>query len=391
MQIKIHRGENQIGGNIVEISTEKTRILLDIGCELEEPADAPNIPDIPGLFENASYDAVFISHYHADHAGLASYVDKKIPIYMGEKAFEILRTSAQFKGETLAYECNCFSSRNKEIQIGDIIVRPYLVDHSAFDAYMFLIEADGEKILYTGDFRANGRKSFDALLSRLPQSVDVLICEGTTTSREDKKNISETELEEVITELCQKKTGPVFVLQAATNIDRIVTMYRSAKKSNRIFLEDVYMAGVAAAAGKTIPNPKDFDKSVRAFIANSRNEAHYQLLCEYGDKKIGQAQISKEKFVMCIRSSMQSYLRKLSEKMDFADGVLIYSMWEGYKEKPEMRKFLDGCKELGLEIVSQHVSGHADTDTIKKLIDTVHPQKIMPIHTENADWFKQFE
>ena len=36
MNIKVHRGQNQIGGSIIEISTEKARIFLDIGIELDE-------------------------------------------------------------------------------------------------------------------------------------------------------------------------------------------------------------------------------------------------------------------------------------------------------------------------------------------------------------------
>ena len=36
MEIIIHRGKDQIGGNIIEITTQKTRILLDAGRELDE-------------------------------------------------------------------------------------------------------------------------------------------------------------------------------------------------------------------------------------------------------------------------------------------------------------------------------------------------------------------
>lgn len=31
MKIKIHRGQDQIGGSIVEISTKATKILIDFG------------------------------------------------------------------------------------------------------------------------------------------------------------------------------------------------------------------------------------------------------------------------------------------------------------------------------------------------------------------------
>ena len=35
MKITVHRGMDQIGGNVIEISTDKTKILLDAGLELE--------------------------------------------------------------------------------------------------------------------------------------------------------------------------------------------------------------------------------------------------------------------------------------------------------------------------------------------------------------------
>ena len=36
MTITIHRGQNQIGGSIIEISSKTTRIILDAGSELDE-------------------------------------------------------------------------------------------------------------------------------------------------------------------------------------------------------------------------------------------------------------------------------------------------------------------------------------------------------------------
>jgi mRNA degradation ribonuclease J1/J2 len=38
------------------------------------------------------------------------------------------------------------------ITIKDITVTPYIVDHSAYGAFMFLIQADEKKILYTRRF-----------------------------------------------------------------------------------------------------------------------------------------------------------------------------------------------------------------------------------------------
>lgn len=102
MNIIIHRGSNQIGGNIVEISTETTRILLDVGKELD--GDGDDLPEVEGLFENAAFDAVFISHYHKDHVGLAYGTDKDIPIYIGERSYKILKAADEyFERDTSVY------------------------------------------------------------------------------------------------------------------------------------------------------------------------------------------------------------------------------------------------------------------------------------------------
>ena len=43
-------------------------------------------------------------------------------------------------------------------KIKEITITPYLIDHSAYGAYMFLIEIEGKRILHTGDFRNHGYK-----------------------------------------------------------------------------------------------------------------------------------------------------------------------------------------------------------------------------------------
>ena len=166
------------------------------------------------------------------------------------------------------------------------------------------------------------------------------------------------------------------------SIDRIVTMYRAAKRSRRIFLEEVYMADIATAAGERIPNP-NFD-DVYAFITSA---LRYKALLKY-TRRAGKAFMAKRPFVMGVRNSMLPYLRSLASKMSFAGGLLVYSFWGGYRETESMKKFLQACENLGLRIVTLHTSGHADEATIKKLIQTVNPKVLIPIHTENAQRFQ---
>ena len=378
MDVIIHRGQNQIGGNIIEIATAKTRILLDVGLELDQ--DEVTFPAIDGLFDTPAFDAVFISHYHGDHLGLAYYIDNRIPLYMGEASYRIVKAADDYKGiESITP--NGFLRNLEPIVVGDITVTPFLCDHSAFDSYMLLCEADGEKVLYTGDFRSNGRKSFDRLLNALPDKVDKLICEGTTLSRKAQTPLREADLEEQAVAEFRNANGPIFVLQSSTNIDRIVTMYRAAKRSSRVFLQEVYMANVASAIGGSIPNPAFND--VYAFITNPKR---HDSLVKY--RRMGKARMAKTPFVMCVRSSMLRYLKGLSKMMSFEGGLLVYSMWSGYQQQPAMSSFIKECEDMGLKTVALHTSGHADPDTIRLLIERVQPTEIIPVHTENAGWFE---
>ena len=386
MDIFIHRGRNQIGGSIIEISTEKTKILLDVGAELDNEKNR-ELPEIDGLFDREGYDAVFISHYHSDHMGLAYDIFPDINIYIGEASYKIVKASDEYKAIKSVSPAG-FLQHEKAITIGDIKVTPYLADHSAFDAYMLLVEADGERVLYTGDFRSNGRKPFEWLLEQLPQNIDRLICEGTTLSRENYKYETEKDLENKAVKLFKNTDAPIFVLQSSVNIDRIVTMFRVAKRCDRLFLQDLYMAEITNSIGGNIPNPNGFE-GVKTFITRPYNKEHfrYKLFNKYGSNKISKMQIVNSRFIMCVRTSMLSYIKSLSEKMPFKDGYLVYSFWNGYKQKTEMKEFIKACEELGLTVVTLHTSGHADAETIMRLIDTVKPKAIIPIHTENASWF----
>ena len=386
MEINIIRGQNQIGGSIIEISSKSTKIILDIGSNLEDKEIV--VPEIDGLFKGkAKYDGVLISHYHSDHVGLATRILPEIQIYMGEKSYEIYKVSNEYMGKEYLKEPKIFKAE-EEFFIGDVKITPYLCDHSAFDSYMFLLDCEGKKILYTGDFRSNGRKSFEPLLRKLPK-VDLLITEGTNLSNNKigKINLPEKGLEKKGIEILEGNDRPVFVLMAATNIDRIVTFYKIANATKRLFLLDTYAGLITDTVGGNIPNPRTFS-NVRMFLTNQNK---YKILENYPKNKIGRKGIVNSNFMMCIRSSMKQYLEKYPEGFSFEGCTLFYSMWEGYKKEKNTKEFLEFMEEKGVKIISLHTSGHADEKDFDKLIKKVEPKIIIPVHTENSEWFKRYE
>ena len=387
MKIQIHRGQNQIGGSIIEISTDKTRVIFDAGINLDESDDI-EIPQIDGLFRgDARYDAVIVTHYHGDHIGLLPHVLEEIPIYMGKQAGSIVKAASNYRNKAIGYQYRAFADGQK-LQIGDLVIIPIACDHSAYDSFMFLVECADKKILYSGDFRSNGRMEFTNLLKRIPV-VDALIIEGTTLTRETyKENIQEELLEDIATDVLDRYSGPAFLMTSSMNVERIITGHNAARATNRIFLEDLYTAEIMRAIGANVPIP-DKDKGIRVFTTGG--ERQYELLQHYPYSKIGKTAIAKEKFLMCIRPSMKNYLLKLSKICSFKDGVLFYGMWKGYLERAEIKEFISFMEKLGVKIHILHTSGHADVNAINALVEIAKPQYIIPVHTQNPDWYTMYD
>ena len=68
------------------------------------------------------------------------------------------------------------------------------------------------------------------------------------------------------------------------------------------------------------------------------------------------------------------------------DGQIIYSMWDGYLKPEHADQYLIDFIG-GRPVESLYTSGHAYVETIVRLIETVQPRVIVPMHTERAEEF----
>lgn len=370
---KILDGENKIGANLIVLSCNNKDYLIECGAELQPTESGTNLRE---KLIVKHFDACFISHYHGDHAGLLSRKINCDKIYMGEATFKILKAIDGICDENMQKIVTF--AREQSIEFDNMSVTPYLCDHSAYDSYMLYFESKKNSILYTGDFRSHGRKSYAALLKKLPHKVDTLICEGTNNGV-DRPLLSERDLENKLVELCQNDK-PVFILQSATNIDRIVSAYRAAVRSNRLFIMRLVQADICSEL-PNIPQPNGF-KMCFAYPEFPLTDEQYQKYTQkYGKRLIGRERISKiNKYVLEVTSRDLCYIQTLAAGCNLHGAKLIYSTWSGYKQREDMKTFLDGVKNLGIEIVDLHSSGHADIKAIETLRQKVNPDEFIQIH-----------
>ncbi len=409
MKFKIHRGTKEIGGSCVEVWTENTRILLDFGMPLVEKdgkefdfskfknqtipelIEHGVLPDIKGLYNDNDklIDGVIISHAHQDHFGLLNYIHKAVKHYLGEATHKLIELNNIFTPQEIHIEQTIFFEKERTFQIGDISITPYWADHSAFDAYSFLVEAEGKSLFYSGDFRSHGRKAnaFRWFTHNAPQKVDYLLLEGTTIGRESKPFKPETEIENDLIEVFQQEGKINLIYTSGQNIDRIVSVYRACIRTNKILVVDVYVATILKELSKfaRIPFPsKEYEylKVMFPYYTSRRlkDEGQEQILYQFKNYKITKEEISNQadKIVMLVRPSMQKDVENINE---IDGGNLIYSMWEGYLQKSNTKKFIDYLVNRNFTIHKIHTSGHADTETLKQMVEAIKPKNIVPIHT----------
>lgn len=385
MKVRIHRGTQQIGGTCIELAAAGDRLALDFGLPLDgEATDKRLVPDIAG----DDLRGIVVSHPHMDHYGLLHHLSGNTPVVMGSAARRIVQAAIPFTGQPSPSLAGPELEDGKAIEIGAFRVTPYLVDHSAYDAYSLLIEADGKRLFYSGDFRAHGRKAslYEAFVEDPPQNIDALFMEGSSLSRleSDDSFPTESDLEaEIVTHL-NAADGLVMFHTSAQNIDRVVTLYRACKRTGRPLVIDLYAAAILAATGnRNIPQSNW--SGIHLYLPKLqaiqvKKNGWFSLLEQHSANRISQKQLAEigRRAVILFRPLMRP---DLVDAGCLDQASYIYSQWSGYLEQGAYASTEAWLKTLGIEMRHIHTSGHASPKDLKRFAAALAPRSLIPIHS----------
>ena len=388
MKVRIIKGTKQIGGCITEISCNNTKIIIDFGNDLDNNESF----ELNGLtYGKSIYKAVFLTQSHGDHIGLINKINSDIPVYVEDKSLKIHNLTCDFcNKKRVIRKINTFEipvnkKRDEESRViynnGEIKVSVYMGDHSSYNSSMFLIEGNGKRILHTGDFRMHGRKNIiiEHSLKKIGK-VDMLIVEGTTLTRCDKEFLSERELENEAVKI-MKKYDQILILQSSTNFDRTVSFLKASIRTNKKFILDLLSYHLQNVINRFVT------------VDNHNVYLWKPYRYKYKDDWFKDKYINIDTnlngvfpyFTMEIKESMLEDIKLLYKKGILNNTCLIYSMWEGYIEKEEkLKAFINEIKNMNIDIIILHTSGHADIKAYRKLNEIVCPNQTIIIHTENG-------
>ena len=394
MRVRIHRGAHEIGGNCIEVAHDGDRIVLDLGRPLSAgwDEDAP-LPAIGGLAEvDPRMHGVVLSHPHLDHYGLAGQLAAGVPVYLGEEAARVLEVASFFSPVSGCPPLAGHLHHRVPLELGPFMVTPYLADHSAFDAYSLLVEAGGRRLFYTGDLRAHGRKAklFDALVAR-PPAADVLLMEGTNVRAGGDAAVgSEASVEADLVSTFAATSGLVATFSSAQNIDRLVTVYRAARRAGRTLVVDLYTASVARATGRsTIPQP-GFDGYAVYVPFRQRlrvlQSEEFERVAEIASIRRYPEDLATDRGQVAYLGT-SSTLPELIEAGALHDGAVVWSLWHGYLAQPAGQRLQADLADAGVPLIEHHTSGHAAVEDLRRLVDAFAPARVVPIHSEATDRF----
>jgi ribonuclease J len=279
------------------------------------------------------------------------------------------------------------------------------VDHSIYGATAFLLSGD-TTIAYTGDFRLHGKKgktSEDFI--KKAKDASVLIIEGTRTVKDD---ISESE--NIVYDNCRRAAevakGLIVADFTARNFERLETFQKIADITGRslvITSKDAYLLNALEKADGV--NRTKNVSIYHELRASRRNWEDSYLREDLDPNYIDPDKISNnpENYMLCFSLfDMKNLLDIKPQK-----GTYIYSSSEAFEEESEfdfvrLNNWLKyfGFKIYGFEVVEEggkvkpkfmkgfHASGHASRKDLLWAIETVDPDVVIPVHTDNPGWFK---
>lgn len=390
----IHRGTNQIGGSCVELEFSGQRLLIDMGLPLDAPdSSAARLPATLAGEEGPAWAqppcAVIISHPHVDHYGLLHHVPAGTPVVMGKAAAAIIRAAAPFTGQGLPELDGPRLEHRQLLEIGPFRITPYLADHSAYDAYSLLVEAGGRRLFYSGDFRGHGRKAaiLEQLLANPPAPIHALLMEGTSLGRpEDEESRYPTEgvLEEEMTGCFRQTPGLAMVHASAQNIDRVVTLFRAAKRSGRELVIDLYAAAILEATGNRNLPQSDWE-GIRLYVPHRqrlqiKKQGCFDLLERHAGRRIYAEALAAHpgRYAILFRPL---HAKDLEQADCLKGAAYVYSQWKGYWDGGGYDELKPWLERNGIEFRSIHTSGHADVPTLRRFVQELAPQRLVPIHS----------
>ncbi|WP_341266527.1 ribonuclease J [Candidatus Phytoplasma fraxini] len=376
-------GLGEIGKNMYIFEIEKKIFIVDSGISFFGDSFLGInyvIPSYEYLLQNEHrIEALFITHGHEDHIGGIPFLLKKIKInkiFVSGIAFNLIES------KLIEHKLNQYIkiihkyNNDSEFQFENTTVSFIRMNHSIPDTFGIVFKNKNIILFYTGDFKIDntpvGPLAEYNKLTELNKKNILCLFSDSTNSQNKEFIQSENEISKTINQLFYKIKGRIIIVTFASNFYRIKQIIEASLLTGRkiaIFGRSMEKAIEIGIKNGYLKIPKD--KIVNGF--NLDKHHNITLICT-GSQGEPLAALSR------MAHGIHRQIKLLQKD------TVIFSSSPIPGNQYSINKVLDLLFKMGVEVITHgdvvntHVSGHANQNDLKLLLNLVKPNFFIPVH-----------
>jgi ribonuclease J len=378
-------GLGEVGINMWALEWEGKVLVVDAGLMFPQE-DMLGIdlvlPDISYLLHGGKEVlGIFLTHGHEDHIGGLPYALKKlnVPVYGTRLTLGLVKP--KLKEHRILRESDLREVRvGDTVQVGPFRVETVAVCHSIPDAVALAIETPVGRVVYTSDFKLDpappdGHPTDMDRFRRLGDAGVLLLLSDSTNSEREGRSGSERDLHGPFERIFTEAPGRIVVANFASNIHRIQHLVRMAAQFERRvavvgrsleqnfktarelgFLKVPDGLTIRLAESEGIPPSK-----LLLLTAGSQGEP-LSALARFAAQRHPFVNVHKGDWVVISARPIPGNERSVHQTVN--------------------NLYRHGARVFYSEVGSVHVTGHAQRDELREMLDAVRPRYFIPVHGE---------
>ena len=378
-------GLGEVGINMWALEWEDKILVVDAGLMFPQE-DMLGIdlvlPDISYLFQRSrEVLGIFLTHGHEDHIGGLPYALKRlnVPVYGTRLTLGLVKP--KLREHRILREADLREVRvGDSVQLGPFRLETIAVCHSIPDAVALSIDTPVGRVVYTSDFKLDpappdGYPTNMDRFRRLGDAGVLLLLSDSTNAEREGHSGSERDLHGPFEQIFSEAPGRIVVANFASNIHRIQHLVRMAAQFGRR----------VAVVGRSLQQ-------------NFRTARELGFLEVPDGVALPLAEVDRIAPSKLLLLTAGSQGEPLSALTRFAaqhhpflnvrknDWVVISARPipgnERMVHQTVNNLYRHGARVFYSEVGNVHVTGHAQRDELREMLDAVRPRFFIPVHGE---------
>ena len=377
-------GLGEVGKNMYCVMTDNEIIITDVGITFpsnELPGIDYIIPDFTFLKKNENkIKALFITHGHEDHIGGIPYLLQTVnipAIYAPNQAVGLIRK--KLEDRDIHYKNLFVYTEKSKIKFKTMSVEFFRTTHSIPDSHGIAITTPNGTIVTTGDFKFDltpiGPMSNLQKMAAIGAKGVTLLLSDSTNALNSGFSVSESQVDETLSEIFLEHHGRIIIATFASNIYRLKHIVDTCKRNNR----KIAIFGRSMENNIEISLNEGYIKHREIFItpeeANTLPPNKVCLLCT-GSQGEPLAALSR----IANGNHRQIKLQP--------DDLVIFSSSAIPGNALSISKIINKLYLQGVKVCTNtslsevHTSGHGNQEELKLMLRLFNPKYFMPFHGE---------